>query len=214
MPITKSLRENVRYYGITLPIDKRTKEYKEIIKTKNIDEKTYVKLLRTLVKQAKDKEQKRIKKVQKETQAQLSRLEAQKKISEVIQLKSKIKVIRPIQIKAISNKLFYMKPSQSAWKSFQSYTIENTRQELIDEFYNADTENPTITAIDINNFLKFYKVDEFLLKYFNHKIGFAFEFTEQERDRSRTNGTITETTETKNVTYRSKSKLILSKNDI
>ena len=66
MPITKSLRENIRYYGITLPIDKRTKEYKEIIKTKNINEKTYVKLLRTLVKQAKEKEQKKIKTLQKQ----------------------------------------------------------------------------------------------------------------------------------------------------
>jgi len=114
-----------------------------------------------LVKQAKDKEQKRIKNSPKATQAQFSRLEAQKQISEEIQMKSKSKVIRPIQIKAIRNKLFYMKPTQSAWKSFQSYTIENTRQELIDEFYNVDKEIPIITATDINNFLKFYKVDEF-----------------------------------------------------
>ena len=211
MPITKSLRENVRYYGITLPIDKRTKEYKEIIKTKNIDEKTYVKLLRTLVKEAKDKEQKKIKQIQKATQTQISRLEAQKEVTEVIQLKSKSKVIRPIQIKAIRNKLFYMKPSQSAWKSFQSYTIKNTRQELIDEFYNADTENPTITAIDINNFLKFYKVDEFFLKYFNHKIWFSFELLHQETE---TDSDRQKQSSTEKIKVSSKSKLILNKTDI
>ena len=52
MSISKSLRENIRYFGITLPIDRRTKEYKEIIQTKNINEKTYVELLRKQVKQA------------------------------------------------------------------------------------------------------------------------------------------------------------------
>ena len=66
MSISKSLRENIRYFGITLPIDRRTKEYKEIIQTKNINEKTYVELLRKQVKEARAKEQKRVKKMLKD----------------------------------------------------------------------------------------------------------------------------------------------------
>ena len=71
MPITKSLRENIRYYGITLPIDKRTKEYKEIIRIRNLDEKTYVELLRKVVKQEREKEKQKVKRFQKETKGQI-----------------------------------------------------------------------------------------------------------------------------------------------
>ncbi len=156
MPITKSLRENIRYYGITLPIDKRTKEYKEIIRIKNINEKTYVELLRKIVKQEREKEKKKVIRVQKETKVQLERLKVQKEVTENKKRRNVSKVIRPIQINAIRNRLFYMKPAQSAWKSYKSYVIENTRQELIDEFYNVDREIPIITTTDINNFLKFY----------------------------------------------------------
>ena len=151
MPITKSLRENIRYYGITLPIDKRTKEYKEIIRIKNINEKTYVELLRKLVKQEREKEKERIKNIQKETKVQLERLEAQKEVIEKRKQQNIGKVIRPIQIKAIRNKLFYMKPTQSAWKSYKSYVIQNTRQELIDNFYNQDSSN-----LELSNFKNFY----------------------------------------------------------
>ena len=49
---------------------------------------------------------------------------------------------------------------------------------------------PIITTTDINNFLKFYKVDEYLKRFYNHKVWFSFEFKEEERDRSRTNGVL------------------------
>ena len=211
MPITKSLRENIRYYGITLPIDKRTKEYKEIIRIKNINEKTYVELLRKLVKQEREKEKKKVKRIEKETKGQIERLEAQKKNLENEKRK---KVIRPIQIKAIRNKLFYMKPTQSAWKSYFLYVIENTRENLIHNFYNYENPFPAISSQDILLFIKFYKLQEYFMKFFNHKVWFSFEFLEEVTETSRSNGEKRTTTETRPNHLRSKSKLILSKNDI
>ena len=78
MAITKALRDNIRYFGIPLPIDKRTNAYKEELIRRNLTEKTYIQLLKTSVKQAKSKEQKKIKQIQKQTKAQLERLEIQK----------------------------------------------------------------------------------------------------------------------------------------
>jgi len=214
MPITKSLRDNIRYFGITLPIDRRTKDYKEELNKRQLNEKTYLELLRKQVKQAKAKEQKKVKKIQKETKVQFERLETQKKISKVRQNYILENKIRPVQINAIRNKLFYMKPSQTAWKSYQSYVIQNTRPELIDDYYNVDKENEIISYNDILNFLKFYKIDEYLMKFLNHKVWFSFELEESERDRNRNSGAITEKTEVKIIHYSSKSKLIMNKTDI
>ena len=214
MPITKSLRDNIRYFGITLPIDRRTKDYKEELNKRQLNEKTYLELLRKQVKQAKAKEQKKVKKIQKETKVQFERLETQKKISKVRQNYILENKIRPVQINAIRNKLFYMKPSQTAWKSYQSYVIQNTRPELIDDYYNVDKENEIISYNDLLNSLKFYKIDEYLMKFLNHKVWFSFELEELERDRNRNSGAITEKTEVKTIYYSSKSKLIMNKTDI
>ena len=82
-----------------------------------------------------------------------------------------------IQKTFIRNKLNKMKPSNSAWSSYYEYTIENTRphlvpmpnltpaNDLLDLFKSNKKEKYiTITETDVENFLKFYKVKQFLLK--------------------------------------------------
>lgn len=211
MSITKPLRDNLRYYGITLPIDKRTNAYKEELKRRNIDEKTYVKLLRTQVKQEKTKEQKQIKRIQKETQIQKERLEAQTKVTKVRKNYNIGNKIKPFQIKVIRNKVFNAKPAESAFKSYYKYTIENDRPFLIDTFYNFESAAIGITLNDIINFLSFYKIKEFLSKLINHKVWFSIEYTETEFSKGNEGQ---KEGHSRNVYYRSKSKLILNSRDI
>ena len=64
---------------------------------------------------------------------------------------------------------------------------------------------------DINNFLKFYKIDEYLLKFFNHKIRFSFELLHQETE---TDSDGQKQSSSEKIKISSKSKLILNKADI
>jgi len=211
MSITKPLRDNLRYYGITLPIDKRTNAYKEELKQRNIDEKTYVKLLRTQVKKEKTKEQKQIKRIQKETKAQQEYLRAQQQITKKRQTYNLGNKLKPIQIKVIRNKVFNVKPAESAFKSYFKYTIENDRPFLIDRFYNYEKDSPYLTTRDITNFLDFYKVKEYLMNFLNHKVWFSFEYIEivyERNDEGELQG------EERKTNFRSKTKLILTGRDI
>ena len=129
MPITKTLRDNIKYFGIALPVDRRTNAYKEELKKRNLNEKSYLELLKTSVKQAKAKEQKKIKQIEKQTKAQLERLEIQRE-----QKRKQIpvgKLIKPLQINFIRNKLFRQNPVESAFKSYWQYSIINDRPSLI-----------------------------------------------------------------------------------
>lgn len=87
-----------------------------------------------------------------------------------------------IQKTVIRNKLKSMKPSNSAWTSYFEYKIQNTRPHLIPipDLTVVGKEYITISSEDIENFLNFYKVKDFLSKTLNHyeffKVFISFEF--------------------------------------
>jgi hypothetical protein len=186
MPITKTLKDNIRYFGINLPIDRRTNVYKDELKKRNLNEKSYIEFLKTLVKQAKAKEQKKIKMIEKQTKVQLEQLELQTKTEKTrrVQKQAYMQKVRQLQTTYIRNQLFRQKPVETAFNSYWKYSIENIRDNLV---FGEDELIEAVSKQDVLNLLVLYKVADFLMKYLNHKVWFSIEFLKTDREKEQLN---------------------------
>lgn len=156
--IGQSLKSSIQRYGINFPTDGRTKAFKEILKNKKWIVEEYNEFLKDLVKEARKRENQKIKQFSKQRDVKAEVIKA--KETKVNRGKSASK----IQLKYLRNKLFYMKPSDSAWNSYNKYTIYNDRPQLYDK-----EEYVSLTS-QVKAFLEFYNVKQFISKFKGYKI--------------------------------------------
>lgn len=180
MTITKKRKEDLKKYNINLPVVKNSKSYREQIKRFKLVE-IYEQHLGDLVRAAKLKEKQKITSLGKAVAANTTKEEIQRKISRhntIIKSTGTSK----IQLLYLQNKLFYMNPSDSSFKSYNKYTIWNDRPELAgieqiseDELIykqmsNHHYEPPVISLDGIKDVFAFYSVMKFLKTKLNHKV--------------------------------------------
>lgn len=159
MGITRLLKEDLKRFGIDLPVDKRTSAYKQKVREFRIDE-LYVEHLRGLVREAKQNEKKAKKAAEKA--AELARKVANKN-----------NAATKIQIAYERNKLFRTVPT-TVWTSYFKYKLSNTRPKLVgmggttvEEYFKLLGMDRLdlisyLTVDDFQKFFQFYKVASFL----------------------------------------------------
>lgn len=172
MNITTKLREDLKKYGINLPTDRRTRAYQQQVRIFRIEER-YIQHLRDLVKTAKAKETKQVKKLQKKVQDTKFQEEVYKEVQKR-NLTYKNNSASRIQLNYYKNKLLYMLPSDFAWKSFFKYTLWNDRPNVVgiqnltyDEvatslMNDANYRPTTLTTNDLQYFLSYFKFIKFI----------------------------------------------------
>ena len=160
--VSKGLKDSLKLYGINLPIDARSKEFKEQVKKYKVEE-LYVDYLKDLVRDAKKKEKATI---VKKTKYYAKQQQAQK---EKAIIWGKIE-----QKKLFRNKLLNMLPVDSSWNAWFKYDVWNDvpdivgiqsmkEQEVAFELMNDPNYIPPIISTgDVEQFMSFYKVMEFL----------------------------------------------------
>lgn len=172
MGVTPKLKQDLKYFGINLPTDARTRAYKEQVRRFRIEER-YIQHLRDLVKEAKSKEAKKVKKLQKKVQDTKFQEEVLKEVKKRNE-KYKNNSASRIQLNYYKNKLFYMLASDSAWKSYFRYSLWNDRPDVVgiqnltyDEVAHNLMEDgnyrpTTLTTNDIRIFLSFFNFVKFI----------------------------------------------------
>jgi len=165
MAITKKLKEDLKMYNINLPTNGRTKEFKKQVDRYRIKE-LYIAHLRDLVRDAKQKEKKIVNRKIKFYQKQVVETKYKHETFKVVFDKMKLQKYR--------NKLFYMLPTESSWKSYFQYSIYNdtpdlvgiphmTEEEVLYEQHSfSDYDPPHISEDDLQKFMSFYQVFKFL----------------------------------------------------
>ena len=183
MGVPKKLQEGLKNYGIDLPVNAKTRVYKEQVKKFKIEE-AYIEHLRGLVRDAKKKEQNKAKKFLEEYKKTVEKDENIKKAFLDYKIKkSGIKnKISLWQLKYIKNKLFFMSPTESSFESYLKYRLWNDRADLV------GINKLSITAEDIKNFLLFYRVKKFMMSYKTYKIWFSISFSVLEDDEPNNRG--------------------------
>jgi len=124
MSITRSIKSKLDNYGVNLPTDRRTRAYANILRKNNWTDETYKGYLKEVIKGFVAKEKKIV--------SQVTRNKAKEKVIEDVKRTNKIsKFIGKVQLNYIKNKLFYAKPSNSSFKSYFEFKLNNTRPEIV-----------------------------------------------------------------------------------
>jgi hypothetical protein len=159
MPITKALKRDAPIYAPDYILDFRKKEVKQYLQANNLTKEQYIAEVRDEIKNNKKLITEVVRKDQ-NREAQ-RRFREKKKQAKIMDMQAKNKAASKIQLKFLRNKLFRMKPSDSAWNSYKKYTIANDRSNLYFD------ENPVQV---LKNMIAFYKVEVFLRQFKGHKV--------------------------------------------
>ena len=131
MSITRSIKSKLDNYGVNLPTDRRTRAYANILRKNNWTDETYKGYLKEVIKGFVAKEKKIV--------SQVTRNKAREEVIEEVQKKNKLSKfgkqnflsINKIQRNYLKNKLFYAKVSNSSFKSYFEFNLNNTRPEIV-----------------------------------------------------------------------------------
>ena len=187
--ISKAIKEGLQKYGLNYPTNAKTKAYKELLKGKKWIDEQYIQFLKDKIQEARRKENQKIKKYKKEVEVANAKAEVAQRVKYQANLKNTS--ASRLQTIFLRRRLFRMKPSSSAWNSYNKYTIYNDRSNL----YN-DEDSVKL----LKNFLNFYNVKAFLNKHKGHKVWIGL--------------TCNNLDENSTVHFSSKSKLVVWNNDI
>ena len=162
MAITRSIKTKIDNYGINLPTDKRTRAYRQVLKKNNWTETQYEGYLKDLTK----KYDKKTKTISKQVQSNNERIQM---VENVINRnnyinKSSNTIQRFLQKSLSRNKIFKIKPTNSSFKSYQKYTIKNskpnlfTRYEMIGKYDYTEVFDIGV----VKDFIDFHNIQNFM----------------------------------------------------
>ena len=162
MAITRSIKTKIDNYGINLPTDKRTRAYRQVLKKNNWTETQYEGYLKDLTK----KYDKKTKTISKQVQSNNERIQI---VENVINRnnyinKSSNTIQRFLQKSLSRNKIFKIKPTNSSFKSYQKYTIKNskpnlfTRYEMIGKYDYTEVFDIGV----VKDFIDFHNIQNFM----------------------------------------------------
>ena len=114
MAITRGIKDKLDKYGLNLPVDKRTRAYKKILSENKWTESQYQSYLKQVLKRYKKE-----KEVVRQVQQQKSRPQGVAENVLTRNQKPKKIIQRFLQKSVQRNKVFRMKPTNSAWKSYE-----------------------------------------------------------------------------------------------
>ena len=175
MTITKKLKDDMKLYNINLPVRKGLKA--ELRKRRMIIEQ-YEQYLRDLVREAKRIDKKIVNRKIKYYQKQVVERKKQTKITEIGISKAKVLYFK--------NKLLFMSPTESSFKSYWKYTVWNDRgylaglsniseDEVISNIFQAKLgyttySPPVLTVEEIQRFIHYHSVKRFLMNKLHYKV--------------------------------------------
>lgn len=160
--ISVAIKRGLLKYNLNYPIDRRTKDYKNIV-IKYGNELKYIDHLNNIIKNAKKKELKQIKFYEKQVELQNYKQEIYNKYNDKRQ-KAVNKIIKGIDF--LRNKIFRVKPLK--WNSvYKKYILDNPNIKYDEDYYNLFLSNPenilkTISTEEFNKYINFYKIKEFM----------------------------------------------------
>ena len=167
MTITRSIKSKLDKYGVNLPVDKRTRAYANILRKNDWTDGQYIGYLKDTLKKFATKEKK--------IAAEVASNKVREQVITEVQKKNKLSKfgeqtffpISKMQRNYLKNKLFYAKPSNSSFKSYFEFNLDNTRPELVSmsslepEFvlnrmgFNPEYTPPTISVQELEKILGF-----------------------------------------------------------
>ena len=167
MAITRGIRAKLETYGLNLPVDKRTRAYKKLLSDNKWTEAQYVSYLKQTLKRYTKKEKEVIRQVQKQ--------KIKQEVAENVRTRNqrpKQIIKRFLQKSVQRNKIFRIEPTNSAWKSYEKYTINNMKSNLFTKYESLGKYDYT-EVFDIGtvkDFIEFYQIDSFITSKAGSKI--------------------------------------------
>jgi len=182
MAITRRIKLKLDIYGVSLPTDKRTRAHANILRKNNWPDETYKRYLKDIIKGFVAKEKKIL--------TQVARNKVREEVIAEVQKKNKLSKfgkqnflsISKIQRNYLKNKLFYAKPSNSSFKSYFEFNLNNTRPEIV-SMTNFDPEHvimrigfdpeftpPTVSVEQLEKYISFRQFEKFLMTKIRYKV--------------------------------------------
>ena len=161
MAITKSLKENLKKYHINLPIDKRTKAFRDVF-VRFADMIEYEEYLRGSVRDEKVNEKRQL------TIRTRNIKKYNKYQKPILEQKRQNLAASKIQVEFARNKLFRTIPT-TVWSSYFKYRLNEIRGLSEEQYFfligSELTDKTTYFTIeDFRKFFNFYKISMFLQK--------------------------------------------------
>ena len=160
--ISVAIKRGLLKYNLNYPIDRRTKNYKNMI-IKYGNELKYIDHLKDIIKNAKNRELKQIKFYEKQVETQNYKQEIYNNINNK-RRKAIEKILKGVDY--LRNRIFRIKPTK--WNNvYKKYILNNPNIKHNEDYYSLLVNNPenilkSISPEEFNKFIKFYKIKEFM----------------------------------------------------